>query len=260
MDKSAIDTQSEKAIAATQKVLGLLPQIAGLVVGATAIAYYVGWNQASSYYTTLGAPWAVELLSTSQILHKSIWVSSIFAIILFVSIWQLVEGDASRKGFKRWSIGLFFLGAIAYSSNLFGQNYIPNEKIVFLSTAASILWIASSALAISELIASFSEGDGRWRRPHIIILYVVLIYGLQQAPKIMGETLAKNDLDLIRSKLPVVKSPALTNSNSAVDPWRLVSAVGGNFLLLQIPAAKGTPSFRVVDASSLENVASSSGQ
>ena len=53
---------ADKTLEATSSVLGLLPKIAGFVGGLTAIGLLMGWREMSSYYSTLGAPWAISMM------------------------------------------------------------------------------------------------------------------------------------------------------------------------------------------------------
>lgn len=105
---------STQTLRAASVVYGLLPQIAGMVVGLSALGYFAGWKAASAYYAELGAPWALSLLSSAKIMPKSIVLASIVGITGFVSLIQLLNESSSPGQFRRWSIYMM-LGATLLS-------------------------------------------------------------------------------------------------------------------------------------------------
>ena len=68
------DKESDNAriIKAVSYVYGFLPQVAGSIVGLSAMAYFIGWRMLSAYYESLGAPWVKSLIPSTQIIQASV--------------------------------------------------------------------------------------------------------------------------------------------------------------------------------------------
>ncbi|HEJ8532332.1 TPA: hypothetical protein SMJ97_002998 [Klebsiella oxytoca] len=233
----------ENTLRATGAVLGLLPQIAGLIVGFTSLAYIIGWSEASSYYSELGAPWATSLLTPTQVMQTSISLISIIAIVTFVSVVGLVEQTAGVKGLRRWSIIFLILAAIAYASSFVLDNRASASVLVIIS---SILWAVSTGTTMGELIGCLALQGIRWGGYEVYLLYFIIFYGLSQAPGVMGKSRAHLVTDSYSTSLPKV-----TLVGTTPDMWRLVGPCGDKFLLISLEQEQKGRLFKLVASESI---------
>lgn len=233
---------STNSIRASRSVLNLLPQFAGLVVGFSGLAYVAGWHEASSYYQELGADWALPLLSPAQIMQASIWLISILALVGFISTLFLIQGNASQKGLRRWAITFLFLAAMAYVFSFALEGRLSRSSITIFAGATSIFWAISTGLTIGELIACLALSKLEWGRYHVFLLYFIVLYGLLQAPTIMGRAHAKLVGDQRSSSLPKVSLTA----PGQVGDWRLVGFCGDKLLLVLLAEERKDRRFKLV--------------
>ena len=239
---------SKSTIRATSSVLNLLPQIAGLVVGFSCLAYVAGWREASSYYQELGAPWALLILSPSQIMQTSIWLISMISLISFLSVLSLVQGNAGQEGLRRWSYIFLLLAAVTYILPMALESRVSNSVIRFFAGATSVFWAISAGLTIGELIACLALDSLKWGEYHVFLLYFIVFYGFFQAPSNMGTTLAKlaGDSD---SPLPKVSF----SSTGQTGKWRLVGPCGDKLLLVSLGERKDRR-FKLVAPEAIEEI------
>ncbi|HBB2682975.1 TPA: hypothetical protein J9677_002357, partial [Escherichia coli] len=95
---------TDNTLRATGVVLGLLSQLAGLIVGFTALAYIIGWKEASAYYSELGAPWVTSLLTPTQVMQTSIPLISTIAVVTLISVAELASQNIGVRWLRRWAI------------------------------------------------------------------------------------------------------------------------------------------------------------
>jgi hypothetical protein len=240
----------ESTIKATGSVAGLLPQIASFAVGLSGLAYITGWREASAYYNTLGAPWALSLLSTAQIMQTSIWLVSLIAIFSLISIFALTQGAASQKGLRRWSIIFMFAAALS----IIGSSFLSNATANLAAGAASILWAISAGLTIGELVACLASDNLKWGEYHIHLLYFVVFFGLLYASNNMGESRANVAANVASSSLPHV----LLMGAASDTQWRLVAPLNEQMLLVTLADNKKDRRFKVVNATDLNEIVSTS--
>lgn len=238
---------SKSTIRATNSVLNLLPQMAGFVVGFSGLAYVSGWREVSAYYQELGAPWALPLLTPSQIMQTSIWLISLISLVSFLSVLSLVQGNAGQKGFRRWSIIFLALAAVTYMLPVVLDGRVSNSAIGLLAGATSVFWAISAGLTIGELIACLALEKLEWGEYHVFLLYFIVLYGLLQAPSNMGSTRASLAGDFGASSLP-----RTTFDSPGVDgEWRLVGPCGDKLLLVSLAAERKDRRFKLVAADSV---------
>lgn len=71
METSSLPTFEDAATSFAK----LLAGAASVVLILSALAYVIGWRQASAYYSTLGIPSVTSMLSPMQLLQLSAWVA-----------------------------------------------------------------------------------------------------------------------------------------------------------------------------------------
>jgi hypothetical protein len=74
----------------------LLPQTASAAIAVSALGYFIGWREASSY-SALGAPWAVSMLSPLRLLQMSASIVLPMALFAFMSVEWLVKDMTSTR-------------------------------------------------------------------------------------------------------------------------------------------------------------------
>ena len=244
------ESNSTQTLTAASIVCSLLPQIAGLVAGIAALAYFAGWKVASAYYAELGAPWALSLLSSAQIMQQSILLITIVGITGLVSLIQLLNQSSSPDSFRRWAIYMM-LGAVLLSGGglLFKQRL--NPLVVYATSILSgLLWAFSAGLTIGELIGRLAEEDLRWDSRHFFLVYFVYLCGLVAAPDYIGRARAELDGNPKTSKLPIVQ---LAQSHTDAR-WQLVTVFSGQTLLMLTSDKPEETKFKLLTNSDLQVV------
>lgn len=237
------------AFRATSIVLGLLPQIAGFVVGFCALAFVAGWFQTSAYYSEIGARWAVALLSPAQIMQSSAWMVTLAAGIAVPSIVNVIRGEWTRKGLFKSSQFFLILAAICYAVALWGDGHFSKPAVHIAAFLTSGCWAFAVGLIIGELVASLADNDARWHSYHASLIWLVLLYGLQQAPSVAGRSAAQSEIDSIAS-LPKV----ILKAQPPSADWHLLAAVGDKLLLLDIPKEGDTRRFDLVGTEEIDAI------
>jgi hypothetical protein len=239
----------ETTLRATGSVLGLLPQIAAFSIGFTGLAYITGWRETSAYYRELGAPWATSLLSSAQVMQASIWLIALISTFAFVSVLALVEKNVGQRGLRRWSIVFMVLAAVALALSWALEGRVSASATNSLLTATSLFYAIAAGTTIGELIACLALQEFKWGGYEVFLLYFVVLYGLSQAPSIMGESRARLATTPTSNTLPTV---VLTGT--APGTWRLVGGCGDKLLLISLSADRQGRKFRLVGPESVEEV------
>jgi len=219
-------------------MLGLLPKIAGGVVGVTAIAYVLGLSASKAYFDSLGATWVIQLMSASQIMLQWSYLLIIMCVFALAGIVAHLNGARPR------SIGLgavvfaFFSVVLYCAGNYFEGHGSPSiaHKFFFFG---SIVWAATAGLSVGEAAGYLALAAP----PHMKILLVAqsLVWiGLFFVPQSIGSTAAARDGAMQESKLPGVQI------QGSEQGWKLVCAVGDRLLLMKLAEEKGDRKFRLI--------------
>src|SRR6185312_3183367 len=233
-------------IKAAAAVLGLLPQLAGLIVGLTAVAYVVGWRETTAFYNGLGAPWVTNLLVASQVIRSSIWIVSGIGFFFVVSIYMLSQGAASAKSLRLWS--LIFMG-IAIALYIAFQ-FTPPAISGLLAAGTSICWSWSTGLALGELVASLAANQVQWHAYHVSILYFVVITGLIFVSDTLGRIHAQTVVETQGKDLALVT----IGGPAANAGWHLISPVGDKLLLVQFDKSSSKHVFVLASPSNIRSI------
>ncbi|MDO9291470.1 MAG: hypothetical protein Q7U09_07800 [Hydrogenophaga sp.] len=236
----------ENTLRATGAVLGLLPQVAGFAVGFTGLAYIAGWRETSAFYRELGAPWAAALVTSAQIMQASIWLIFLIFMFAFISVLAIIEKNVGQKGLRLWSIFLLGVAGIFLISSLALEGRVSASTTNALLVVAAIFWAISAGTTIGELIACLALQQFKWGGYEVFLLYFVLIYGLSQAPTIMGESRAR-----LAAESASMSLPGVTLIGSALGSWRLVGVCGDKLLLVSLAADRQKRLFKLVAAESI---------
>lgn len=239
----------QDTLRATGSLLGFLPQIAGFAVGFTGLAYLTGWRETSAYYRELGAPWAISLLTPAQVMQASIWLIVLISTFFFISVLALVEKNVSQKGLRRWSIFLLGLAAIAYGCSFALEGRVSTATTNLLLVATALCWAIAAGATLGELIACLALQEFKWGGYEVFLLYFFVLYGLSQAPTIMGESRAKLAGDTASNTLPKVTLAGPTSGS-----WKLVGACGDKLLLVSLTPDRQGRLFKLVGSESINEI------
>lgn len=239
----------QNTLRATGSVLGLLPQIAAFAVGFTGLAYITGWRETSAYYRELGAPWATSLLTPAQVMQTSIWLIVLISTFAFVSVLALVEKSVGQKGLRRWS--LFFLGLaiVTYVFSLALEGHVSASTTNRMLGATAFFWAIAAGTTVGELIACLALQEFKWGGYEVFLLYFVVLYGLSQAPTLMGDSRAK-----LAGEPGLNSLPTVTLTGSTTGLWRLVGACGDKLLLVSLSPDRQGRLFKLVGAESIGEI------
>ncbi|MEY8709516.1 hypothetical protein [Mangrovibacter phragmitis] len=247
---NAPDTES--TFRATSSFLGLLPQVAGLTVGLTALTYFTGWSEISAYYRELGAPWVTSLLTSAQIMQVSISSIVLLSTIAFLSVLALLQKNVSDKGLRRWSISLMFIAIAVYISALVLDNYKDEHVIHTFLNLSGFFYMLAAGTTVGELIACLALKKIKWGGYEVYLLYFVFFYGMSYIPSLMGESDARLDGNIVFTRLPSVN---LVSDTSGL--WRLVGPCGDKLLLISLGADKQGRLFKLVDTQGVVEISTS---
>lgn len=246
------EPEREQTLKSASAVYSLLRHIAGAVVGLSALAYLAGWREASAYYSKLGAPWVLSILSTAQIMQQSIELISVVAIFSFLSVLKLLNKASSADSFRHWSIYMMGGATLLYGGGLALKQWLGPGAAYVCSILAGIMWAISAGLTVGELIGRLTETNLRWESRHLWLVYFAVWCGLFVAPDYMGRAQAEIDSNPKLSKLPVVNSSVLPSAGQ----WRLVSTFSGQALLSQLAEKKEDRRFRIIAITDISEIRS----
>lgn len=236
--------QRSSVVAAGALVMGLLPQIGGWAIGLSCFAYLAGQRETSSYLGTLGAPWAMSLLSPTQLMQAGAVPATTVVLFGFVAFKYLLAGTSERR-LQHWSIALFGIGLLLFFASCFDQRAASKLRWVEGSTA---FILASGGVTVGELVASLRQ-TGEWGFQQVSFIDVIVLTSLLGSSSFLGTARAEADGVRGASALPIVSL-----AGKDTQPWRLVFGNGDKLLLMSPAASKAERQFKIVGASDVDAV------
>jgi hypothetical protein len=224
-------------IGATSRLLGLLPQLASILVVVSAVGYWIGWKIARTYYDELGAPWVTEMLSPSQLAQGATAWMTAFASVWLGSIFALHQRTATTRGLKWTSIAL-----LAIASLMSLLSILFKQEAGILAIVGGLFWIFGLALTAGELVGQLVDANERWDNNSLYLAYFLFAFGLSWFPYEIGHANAVSDTSG-SSNLPTV----MVSSPGDQGPWLLVAPVNGKLLLMKLENGTSPRQFRVID-------------
>ena len=152
---SAVQTAS--VLAAGARVMSLLPQIGSWAIGLSCFAYLSGQREVSSYLGMLGAPWAMALLSPTQLMQVGAVPATTVVTFGFIAFKSLLGGTSERR-LQRWLLVLLASGVLLMLASFLCPN--PTWKLR-LAEGSTTLILVSAGVAVGELVASLRQ-TGEW--------------------------------------------------------------------------------------------------
>jgi hypothetical protein len=230
---------------AGESVATILGKIGGAVVGLSAIAYFVGWGEAWSYYDALGAPWVLKSLSATRFLLESANLITFLGLFALMAVVTLLEGMWPLKYAFRVSNSFVFLGgALTLMGVLLSRRVTPTATF-WLSQSAVLLFALATALTFAEVVVSLRTEGLKWfsQKPRYWYVFSLLLVGLWQAPSTAGIALAARNANPELSRLPKMFPESKPDSG-----WLLVTPLDGKFVLMKPAIRRESRAFRVVDS------------
>lgn len=232
-----------------KSISGLADSIArgaGVLVGLSALGYYVGYRIQSHYFSEAGARWVLDMLSPTVLVREGQVVIIVVGTTAFLSLMHLFSNDGSADKLKRKDLILSVIAIVLLGAAFISGKVWSNNKLDYvLSIVAGGLMAAAAGFTVGELVGRLDESESKWSGYHLYLLWFFYISAIAMAPYYIGMNRAKFDLDPTLSTLPFV-----TVTNDKTGQWRLMRAVGENYLLVKLNDDRYSREFRLVIASS----------
>jgi hypothetical protein len=240
-------------------MIRVFAQIVAALLSLSALGYFIGWREASTYYIELGAPWAASMLPSSVLLQLSPEIAALIGGAAFLGFYALATGQTSAQGLNRFTRIILMIALGLYFANWWLIPWVNDKEWltamqVYLATRLVAWGFAISAgLTVAELLGHLKLAGWQMKPTHMMLIFVVVLFGLYQSPAQLGKARARYHLDPDATELPLVKVP-----DSPPDlKWRLVHVVDGRALLLLSPTKESKNcTFRVIDAKDLCSIGS----
>jgi len=246
---------ADKILEATSSVLGLLPKIAGFVGGLTAIGLLLGWREMSSYYSTLGAPWVISMMSPTRFIAQSAGLLCAFGLSIFMSIVFLAQRQITYKGLIYGSVVFLGLSGVLFFFGTYPFDWFePKTQHLFLNLGAGGMAI-SAGLTIGEVVARLAKKDLKWEGHELMLIYFFVIsFGIYRAPNVLGQSQALLDIETKFSSAPIIELKSLSPDRI----WRLVTHIDSNFLAISFPSQGSSHVFKIFGSNEIAEIQSTS--
>ena len=229
---------------AVKSLASIIPNAATFLVGISAVAYFCGWREASSYYTALGAPWMVANLPSFAFLSLSGPMMVVIAFAAFLSMEQVAFLGGTGKGIGRVASVLLLLGIFTpHFATIFVDRF-TEQGIWILQRISAFLTYFAAGLFVGQAGAEMRDSGLKWSRAVVNPIFFLVNYGLLQAPTLLGNAHAHYDLLPASTELSVVQM----KDEKGIVNWRLVNVTGGSALLLKPSSVKNGHVLRLIEA------------
>lgn len=219
-------------LTAYQHVSTSLSKLGSTIVSLSALAYIVGWIEGTVYFSALGIGSLANQLSAAQLFDRSSDLVLVVAVVIIFAAYystsgtwtvRWVDNTAGWCGFVAAALGIVsVVPAMAHGHPLLAT---------ILASLSGYIWAAGAGLVVSELVLRLRDSELRWGARHVWLVWVVLSWGLVQAPAAIARANASFDGDPSMSPLPRVSL-----RDAAKGDWRLLGPVGDKFVLVQLDA------------------------
>lgn len=234
MNNQASEEQQSKIKAISH--LDTLVKLSGLAVFATAAFVYFGYQVTRSYFQSIGAPWALDLLTTNALILSALPLTGSF---LFAIIAGLIWAKRCPK--RSWIIGFTVICLAIAAVAILVVIFFEKARVV---TVAGQTFFFAYALAISgasaEVAHDLNNGKG-FSSSVISTVYYFSFFVIFLAPINYGQILARIDCDWTSSPLAVIPLQDAPN-----EQWRLVRVLADKALLVRLTPQEVDREFRIV--------------
>ncbi|MEL4241587.1 hypothetical protein [Shewanella xiamenensis] len=230
----------------------LLSRVIAAILSLSALGYFVGWREANSYYTALGAVWATASVPPLALLQLSASTIVTLAAATFFSLILLLDHKLSPQNLSRLCLACIVIGVILLVVSQGLQGYVPPSSAHILATVGSQLFAISAGLTLSELIGHIRLSSQPISSTHLWLIYWFVICGLFWAPDRLGEARALRDAEHLSSPLPIVELDASLQPSD----WRLVQLVGDKAILMMLAEEAQNRRFRIIEVNEVKTFGS----
>jgi hypothetical protein len=233
--------QPADALKGITTVVGILPQVAGAVLGLSALGYIAGWREADAYYSDIGAQWFARQLPPNQLLLESAPLISGIAFFAMLTVVNVANGVWSLKSVIRWAKWLGIVGFGGYVIALSLDRWISPNWVALVQAWAGASWSICVGLILGELVGSFRRDQTSWEIRQIVLAWLVVCLGLWYGPLVWAQGRARVDMRLSDSPLAHLHGPGLDSA------WRIVTVTGDRALAVRLNALAEARLFRIID-------------
>lgn len=226
-------------------LVDVIGRLAGILVGLSAIAYFVGYRIQNHYLTEAGAKWALGLLSPAEFIQEGQGV--IIPIIFFAvsSVMALMNGETTADKLNRNDRIFSGIAIVLMLASFITSRCLDNRSLDYnLALIAGLTVSIAAGYTIGELIARLNLSEQNWHVNHLSLILFFYISAIFVGPYFIGTNRAKLDFYPATSALSFV---TITNSE---EEWRLVRTIGDKYLLVILSDEADKRKFRVVEAAS----------
>lgn len=244
--------QDAKTVASFAQVIELLAKAGAYVVAATLIAYGLGWRAATTYYAQFGAGWISTDLRGMELLSFISGWGLFVLLILLNNIANLAEGSFTAKGTRRTGVAMSVGGFLSWAIGSTIIDYCGDahtQLIALIFWAGAWMWGLAIACDISSIVSHLRDSNFQWRGLHLEVFHFIAVFGLFQAPYMIGIA------DGQWNRSPTL-SPLATVVLSDGSRQRLLRAFGENLILVDLDSNEKFPPLRAVkitDALRIQN-------
>jgi hypothetical protein len=233
--------QSADTLRGLSAVGGILPQVAGAILGLSALGYIAGWREADAYFAAIGAPWFTRQLPPAQLLLESASFVGGIAFFAVLTIVNVANGAWGLHAVSRWARWLAAVGVSGYVIALLLDRWIPPHWVTITQSFSSASWSLAVGLFLGELVGSFRRDQTTWEIRQLMLSWAVVSLGLWYGPVALAATRARVDMRPSESLLPRLIGPGLDSA------WRVVTVTGGRALAVYLEVPPRARLFRVVN-------------
>lgn len=230
-------------------ILEVLPRVVAAMLSLSALGYFVGWREANSYYTALGAAWAGSAIQPLTLLQLSATTVISVAGASFFSLVLLLDDRVSPKSLSWVCAALLVLAGLGLttSQGLFGS-ISPSGSYAFAAVSSTLCALAAG-FTLTEFFGRVRRStDKALASSHLWLVYWFVLPGLFWAPDRLGQARALRDAGASSSPLPLI------NASQGLRPgaWRLVHIAEDKALLMLPSDNLQERVFKIVETRDIE--------
>lgn len=204
--------KTPESLSAAKDLVTNIGAIGTALLGATALAYILGYREMIAFYDTIGARWVTGLMGTTRMLQTSAWQVT---LLVATCCSTLIDGGPSSKTARRAAI--VTLAAAAILQSIPGFPWSPGSEIeAALQSISALLFTASAGFTIAELIALHRDSNKTWSSYHVYIFLFAATIAFYWSPGTMGAARAKTAL------LTPASLKAVSLIQADAEEWRLL--------------------------------------
>jgi hypothetical protein len=208
-------------------------KLGGSVAGLLALSYVIGALYCRAYFSALGAPWVIDLLSYSQITRSGALVAAPVGIMALASIVDMARTGEHPRGHQKLALWTTIIGIVPLAVGSLPKSVVPPEVAGLCILAAGVLLAIAAGFTVAELIGNFWHSNYKWTAHHLQLVFSLQSVLLLSVPYFCGSALG--GIAALGTTLPRVEAPLLGSESE----WRLIRSLDAGFLIM-IPAEKAS--------------------